>query len=154
MGPTTAESPTRACSNKCGTVTGGRGATVALSHPSAAAHAAPSARGGCLKRRAHAVPPKSGHVARYRRKTRARVARGSATFSDHDGIFLHSGLSTLKEIAFRGLTDQGVEAWPFRGFDRRPRSPESGTAGMCHTSYPRTRSSRHPTQCSRPVEGA
>src|SRR6185503_19268843 len=30
------------------------------------------------------------------------------------------GLFTLEGIAFRGLTDQGFEAWPFRGFDRRP----------------------------------
>src|SRR6185436_27988 len=89
MGPTTAESPTRARSNKCGTVTGGCGATVALSHPSAATHAASSARGGRLKRRAHTVPHKSRHDTRYRRKTRACVARGSATFLDHDGIFLH-----------------------------------------------------------------
>ena len=62
MGPTTTESPTRACSNKCGTVTGGRDATVVLSHPSADAHAAPSARGRRLKRRAHAAPHESGHV--------------------------------------------------------------------------------------------
>src|SRR6185295_16833228 len=103
MGPTTAESPTRARSNKCGTVTGGRGATVALSHPSAAAHAASSARGGRLKGRAHAVPHKSGHVARCRRKTHARVARGSATFSDHDGIFLHRVSLPLKESHFEAL---------------------------------------------------
>src|SRR6185312_5060584 len=119
MGPTTAESPTRARGNKRGTVTGGRGTTVALSHPSATAHAASSARGGRLKRRTHAVPHKSGHVARYRRKTRARVARGSATFSDHDGIFLHRVSLPSKESHF--------EASLIRVFDRHPRSPESGT---------------------------
>jgi len=63
----------RARSNKCGTVTGGCGATVALSHPSAAAHAASSARGCRLKGRAHTVPHKLGHAARYRRKTRAHA---------------------------------------------------------------------------------
>ena len=62
MGPTTAESPTCARSDKCGTVTGGCDATVVLSHPSAAAHAAPSARGRRLKRRTHAAPHESGHV--------------------------------------------------------------------------------------------
>ena len=40
MGPTTAESPTRALGNNYGAVIDGRGATVALFHPSAAAHAA------------------------------------------------------------------------------------------------------------------
>src|SRR6185369_3919498 len=58
----TAEFSTRARGDKCGTVTGGRDATVVLSHPSAAAHAAPSARGRRLKRRAHAAPHESGHV--------------------------------------------------------------------------------------------
>ena len=52
MGPTTAESPMRARSSKCGMITGGRGATVVPSHPSAAAHAASSAQGCRLKRHA------------------------------------------------------------------------------------------------------
>ena len=83
----------------------------------------------------------------------ARVTRDLATFSNQDGIFLWGSLFPRRNRIPRP-TDQGFEAWPFRGFDRRPRSPESGTAGMCRTSHPRTRSSRHPTQCSRPVEGA
>ena len=62
LGPTTAESPTHARSDKCGTVTGGRDATVVLSHPSAAARAASSARGCRLKRRAHTALHESGHV--------------------------------------------------------------------------------------------
>ena len=40
MGPTTAESPTSALGNNYGAVINGRGVTVALFHPSAAAHAA------------------------------------------------------------------------------------------------------------------
>ena len=63
--------------NKRGTVIGGRGTTVALSHPSTAAHAASSARGCRLKRRAHTAPHKSGHAARYRRKTRTRAWLGT-----------------------------------------------------------------------------
>ena len=46
----TAESPTRALGNNYGAVTDGRGATVALFHPSAAAHAASSTRGSRMKR--------------------------------------------------------------------------------------------------------
>ena len=71
----TAESPTRAHSNNCGTVTDGRGVTVALSHPSAAAHAASSARGCHLKRRARITPHESGHVAHNQRKTSTRDPR-------------------------------------------------------------------------------
>ena len=69
------ESPTRARSNNCDTVTGGRGATVALSHPSAAAHAASSTRGSHLKRRARTTPHGLGHVAHDQRKTRAHDQR-------------------------------------------------------------------------------
>ena len=128
MGPTAAESPTRACSSNYGTVTGGSGATVALSHPSTAAHAASSARGCRLKRRAHTAPHESGHVAPHQLKTRARGSRLCDVFRSRQNI-PSWGLFTLEGIAFRGLTDQGVEAWPFKGFDRRPRSPESGLQG-------------------------
>src|SRR6185369_1235594 len=129
MGPTTAESPTRARRNKCGTVTGGRGATVALSHPSAASHAASSARGYRLKRRAHTVPHKSGHVARYRRKTRARVARGSATFSDHDGIFLHRVSLPSKESHFEALLIRGSKPGPSGGSTGAPDHQSQGLQG-------------------------
>ena len=129
MGPTTAESPTCARSNKCGTVTGGRGVTVVLSHPSAAAHAASSARGGRLKRRAHAVLRKSGHVARYRRKTRARVARGSATFSDHDEIFLHRVSLPSKEPHFEALLIRGSKPLPPEGSTGAPDHQSQGLQG-------------------------
>src|SRR6185312_4367346 len=99
MGPTTAETPTRARSNKYGTVTGGRGATVALSHPSDAAHAASSARGYRLKRRAHTAP--------HQRKTRARVARDSATFSEHDRRVLQRVSLPSKEPHFEALLIRG-----------------------------------------------
>ena len=66
MGPMTAESPTHALGNNYG-----RGATVALFHPSAAAHAASSTRGSRLKRRARTAPHELGHVAHDKRKTRA-----------------------------------------------------------------------------------
>ena len=64
----TAESPTRA-GNNYGVVTDGRGATVALFHPSAAAHAASSTLGSRLKRRARTAPHELGHVAHDQRKT-------------------------------------------------------------------------------------
>ena len=125
MGPTTAEFPTRARGDKCGTVTGGCDAAVVLSHPSAAAHAAPSARGRRLKRRAHAAPHESDHV----RPPPAEDPRALLATLRHFQIkteYSFRGPFTLEGIAFRGLTDQGFEAWPFGVFDRRPRSPESG----------------------------
>ena len=67
----TAESPTRALGNNYGAVTDGRGATVALFHPSAAAHAASSTRGSHLKRHARTASRELGHVAHDQRKTRA-----------------------------------------------------------------------------------
>ena len=88
----TAESPTRALGNNYGAVTNGRGATVALFHPSAAAHAASFTRGSRLKRRARTTLYEPGHVAHTQRKTRARVTRDSAPFSNHDGIFLPGAL--------------------------------------------------------------
>src|SRR6185312_16270619 len=129
MCPTTAESPTRARSNKCGTVTGGRGTTIAPSHPSAATHATSSARGGRLKRRAHTVPHKSGHVARYWRKTRAGVARGSATFSDHDEIFLHRVSLPSKESHFEALLIRGSKPVPSRGSTGAPDHRSQGLQG-------------------------
>ena len=111
------------------TVTGRRGTTVALSHPLAAAHAASSARGGRLKRRAHTVPHKSGHVARYRRKTRARVARGSATFSDHDGIFLHRVSLPSKESHFEALLIRGSKPGPSGGSTGAPDHQSQGLQG-------------------------
>ena len=75
LGPTIAESPMRALGNNYSAVTVGCGTTVALFHPSAAAHAASSARGCRLKRRAHTAPHESGHVAHDQRKTRARDSR-------------------------------------------------------------------------------
>src|SRR6185437_4579568 len=129
MGPTTAESPTRARSNKRGTVTGGRGVTVALSHPSAAAHAASSARGCRLKRRAHTMPHKSGHAARYRRKTRTRAWLGTATFSDHDGIFLHGVSLPSKESHFEALLIRGSKPGPSGGSTGAPDHQSQGLLG-------------------------
>ena len=53
LGPTTAEPPTRALVDNYGAVTDGRGTTVALFHPSAAAHAAPPTQDSRLKRHVH-----------------------------------------------------------------------------------------------------
>jgi hypothetical protein len=61
-GPTTAESPTRTLGDNHGSVTDGRGATVALFHPSAAAHASSPTRGSRLKRRARTALCVLGHV--------------------------------------------------------------------------------------------
>ena len=72
MGPTTAESPTRALGNNYGAVIDGRGATVALFNPSAAARTASSTRGSRLKRRARTALHESGHIAHDQRKTRAQ----------------------------------------------------------------------------------
>jgi len=66
----TAESPTRALGNNYGAVTDGRGATIALFHPSAAAHAASSTRGSRLKRRTRTTPHEPGHVTHDQWKTR------------------------------------------------------------------------------------
>ena len=71
MGPTTVESPTLALCNNYGAVINGRGATVALFYPSAAAHAVSSTQGSRLKRHAHTAPHKLGHVGHNQRKTRA-----------------------------------------------------------------------------------
>src|SRR6185503_11224349 len=106
MGPTTTESPTRARCNKCGTITGGRGATVALSHPSAAAHAASSARGCRLKRRAHTALHESGHVAHHQRKTRTRDSRHCVVFESRwnipSGVPLPSKESHFEALLIRG----------------------------------------------------
>src|SRR6185503_13675126 len=111
MGPTTAESPTRARSNECGTVTGGRGATVALSHPLAAAHAASSTQGCRLKRRAHTAPHESGHVAHHQRKTRARDSRPCNVFESRRNI--PSGVSLpLKESHSEALLIRGSKPSP------------------------------------------
>ena len=71
----TAESPTRALGDNYGVVTDGRGATVALFHPLAAAHATSSTRGGRLKRRTRTTLHEPGHVAHDQQKTRAHDQR-------------------------------------------------------------------------------
>ena len=65
----------RALGNIYGTVTDGSGATVALFHPSAAAHAASSTRGSRLKRCTRTAPHIPGHVAHDQQKTRAHDLR-------------------------------------------------------------------------------
>src|SRR6185437_3717176 len=130
MGPTTAESPTRAHRNKCGTVTGGRGATVALSHPSAAAHATSSARGCRLKRRAHTVPHKSGHSARYRRKTRAhawlRTLRRFQITTEYSSMV---SLLPSKESYFEALLIRGSKPDPSGGSTGAPDHQSQGLVG-------------------------
>ena len=71
----TAEPPTRALGDNYCTVIDGRGVTVALFHPSAAAHASPPTRGSRLKRRARTAPHVLGHVAHDQRKTRVHDLR-------------------------------------------------------------------------------
>ena len=130
MGPTAAESPTHARSNKCGTVTGGRGATVALSHPSATAHAASSARGCRLKRRAHTVPHKSGHAARYRRKTRAhawlRTLRRFQITTEYSSM---GSLLPSKESYFEALLIRGSKPGPSGGSTGAPDRQSQGLQG-------------------------
>ena len=75
----TAESPTRALGNNYGAVINGRDTTIALFHPSAAAHAVSSTRGSRLKRRSRTAPHELGHVAHDQRKTRAHDWRLRAT---------------------------------------------------------------------------
>jgi len=100
------ESPTRARSNNCGMVIGGRGATIALSHPPDAAHAALSTRGCRLKRRAHTAPHESGHVAHHQRKTRARDSRPCVIFGSRwnipSGVSLPSKKSHSEALLIRG----------------------------------------------------
>ena len=69
-----------ALGNNYDAVTDGRGATVALFHPSAAAHAASSTRGSHLKRHARTAPHVPGHVAHDQRKTYAHDLRLRAVF--------------------------------------------------------------------------
>ena len=102
---------------------------MALSHPSAAAHAASSARGGRLKGRAHTVPRKSGHVARYRRKTHTRVVRGSTTFSDHDGIFLQGVSLPSKEPHSEASLIRGSKPGPSGGSTGAPDHQSQGLQG-------------------------
>ena len=71
----TAESPTRTLGNNYGTVTNGRGATVALFYPSAAAHTSSPTRGNRLKRRARTAPHVLGNIAHDQRETRAHDLR-------------------------------------------------------------------------------
>ena len=68
----TAKSPMRALGNNYGAITDGRIATVALFHPSAAAHASPPAQDDSQKRCARTAPHAPGHVAHDQRMTRAR----------------------------------------------------------------------------------
>jgi len=100
------ESPTRARSNNCGTVTGGRGATVALSHPPAAAHAASSTQGCRLKRRARTAPHESGHVTHHQRETRTRDSRLCVVFESRrnipSGVPLPSKESHFEALLIRG----------------------------------------------------
>ena len=130
MGPTTAESPTRARNNKCGTVTGGRGATVVLSHPSAAAHAASSARGCRLKRRAHTMPHKSGHTARYRRKTRARAWLATLRRFQITTEYSFLGVPLpSKESRFEALLIRGSKPGPSGGSTGAPDHQSQGLQG-------------------------
>ena len=124
----TAESPTRARSNNCGTVTGGRSATVALSHPSAAAHAASSAPGCRLKRRTRTAPHESGHVAHYQRKTRARDSRFCDIFESRRNI--PSGVSLpSKESHSEALLIRGSKPGPSGGSTSAPDRQSQGLQG-------------------------
>ena len=92
--------------------------TVALSHPSAAAHAALSARGCRLKRCAHTAPHELGHVAHHQRKTCARDSQ-LCVVSNQDGIFLQGSLYPQRNriprpywSGGRSLALQGVRQAP------------------------------------------
>ena len=96
----------RALGNNYGAVIDGRGATVVLFHPSAAAHAASSTRGSCLKRRARTAPHVPGHVADDQRKTRARDSRLCVVFESRrnipSGVPLPSKESHFEALLIRG----------------------------------------------------
>ena len=128
MGPTTAEFPTRARGDKCGTVTGGCDATVVLSHPSAAAHAAPSARGRRLKRRAHAAPHESGHVrpppAEDPRARLATLRHFKRRRNIPSGVSLPS-----KESHFEALLIRGSKPGPSGGSTGAPDHRSQGLQG-------------------------
>jgi hypothetical protein len=70
----------------------------------------------------------------------AHMTSDSAPLANPDGIFLSGALHPLGNLIPRPYCSR-VRSLARRGFDRRPRSPESGTAWMCRTSYPQTRSS-------------
>ena len=124
----TAESPMCTLGNNYGAVTDGRGATVALFHPSAAAHAALSTRGSRLKRRARTTPHESGHVSHDMRKTRAHdqaTPRRLRTVMEYS----FRGLFTLEGTLFRGLIDQGFDAWSIEGSTGAPDRQSQGLHG-------------------------
>ena len=119
----------RARSNNCDTVTGGHSATVALSHPSVAAHAASSARGCRLKRRARTAPHESGHVAHHQRETRARDSRPRDVFESRQNIPSRVSLPS-KESHSEALLIRGSKPGPSGGSTGAPDRQSQGQATL------------------------
>ena len=118
-------SHTRALGNNYGAVTDGRGATVALFHPSAAA---PPTQGSHLKRRARTTraywttsPTTSGRL--------ARTTNDSGPFYRTVTKYSPQGFLTVEGNQFRGLIDQGFEAWPIEGSTGAPDRQSQGLHG-------------------------
>ena len=144
--------PTRALGDNYGAVTDGRGGTVAPSHHPAA-RASPPTRGSRLKRR---TPHRATRTGPRSPQTSGRLARttgDSAPFSEPLRNIPFGDYIPPKEINFEALLIIGSKPSP----SRVRQAPQIARVRDCMDvpySNPRTRSSRHPTQCSRPVEGA
>ena len=109
-------------------VTGGRGATVALSHPSAATHAASSTRGCRLKRRARTAPHESGHATHHQRETGVRDSRLCVIFESRQNI--PSGVPLpSKESHFEALLIRGSKPGPSGGSTGAPDRQSQGLQG-------------------------
>ena len=136
----------RALGNNYGAVTDGPGVTVALFHPSAAAHAASSTRGCRLKRRAHTAPHESGHVAHHWRETRAHDSRSCDVFESSRNI--PSGVSLpSNESHSEALLVRGSKPGPSGGSTGAPDRQSQGLQGCAiqatlETSYAVFKASR------------
>ena len=99
-----------------------------VSHPSAAARAAPSARGRRLKRRAHAAPHESGHVrpppAEDPRARLATLRRFKPRRNIPSGVSLPS-----KESHFEALLIRGSKPGPSGGSTGAPDHQSQGLQG-------------------------
>jgi hypothetical protein len=101
--------------------------TVAPSRRPIAARASPPARDDRLKRRARTALHAPGYVAHDQRKPRVRLAtpRRLQTVTEYSLW----GFLTIEGTLFRGLTDQGFEAWPTKDSTGAPNQQSQGLHG-------------------------
>ena len=131
LGPTTAEPPTRTLGDNYGAVTDERGATVALFHPSAAAHASLPTRGSRLKRRApHRATRTGPHSPRLVGDWRTQPATPHRLDKPLQNIPLGDSLPS-KEINFEALLIRGSKPGPSR-VRKAPQITRVGDLSLIH----------------------